>query len=260
VIIATAGFIGDNSTVFTIVAGIITAVFLPAMIQMGVTSTVQAARAVAAWLLLQAQASLSAVRIAASWVIAMGPIGLLIVGVIALVVAIVKNWDTISDATARMARWVADKFMDIVSFIWGLPNRIAQASFGMFDGIKDAFLSALNWIIDRWNRLEFKLPEVDTNIPGIGKVGGFTLGTPDIPKFGEGGLAKGWAIVGDKGPELVHVGSTSRVFPDVQGAGRQEVHYHFEPHGTFEEGYDPQDGFDQMIAMARTRTGSIRVS
>jgi hypothetical protein len=34
------------------------------------------------------------------------------------------------------------------------------------------------------------MPSVDTHIPGVGKVGGFTLGTPDIPKLAGGGIVK----------------------------------------------------------------------
>jgi hypothetical protein len=69
----------------------------------------------------------------------------------------------------------------------------------MFDGIKDAFKSAMNWVISKWNDLAFTIPTVDTHIPGVGKVGGFTIGTPDIPLLARGGFITNGAqaIVGE---------------------------------------------------------------
>lgn len=149
-----------------------------------------------------------------------GPIGL-------AVLAIVKNWDTISAAftavkdwisarvgdivgfitgiPGRISRfassafdslkgaasavkdWVAARFDDLVSTITGLPDRISRVAGGMFDGIKNAFRSALNWVIDAWNGLEFKIPGFDPPGPGP-KFGGFTLGVPNIPRMHTGGI------------------------------------------------------------------------
>ena len=53
-------------------------------------------------------------------------------------------------------------------------------------GIKSAFRAAINFIIDGWNGLQFKIPGFK-----IGPVGydGFTLGVPDIPRLATGGIA-----------------------------------------------------------------------
>ena len=110
----------------------------------------------------------------------------------------VTAWDTISwafgaikDGATGVYTWTEEKFNALVDFAIGLPGRMWDATTGMFDGIKEAFRSALNWIIGKWNGLQFTLPSIDTKIPGVGRVGGFTLGTPDIGYFANGGLVKG---------------------------------------------------------------------
>lgn len=94
-------------------------------------------------------------------------------------------------------------FNTVVDFVAGLPRRIADVAVGMWDGIKEAFRSALNWIIERWNGLEFKLPSFgglhignQTVIPGWE---GPTLGVPDIPPLAFGGITTGptLAMIGD---------------------------------------------------------------
>lgn len=78
-------------------------------------------------------------------------------------------------------------FTAIVDFVKGLPGRIAGAAKGMWDGIKDAFKAAVNWIIRGWNKIEFKIPGFK-----IGPVGydGFVLGLPDIPELRSGGAIR----------------------------------------------------------------------
>jgi phage-related protein len=87
----------------------------------------------------------------------------------------------------------------LVDTVGSLPSKIAAKTVGMWDGIKDAFRSAINWLIDKWNGLSFRIPEIDTHIPGVGKIGGFELGTPDIPRIGHGGITTGptLALIGD---------------------------------------------------------------
>ena len=81
--------------------------------------------------------------------------------------------------------FIEEKLTSIVSFIKGLPAKIASAASGMFNGLKDAFKGAINFIIDKWNSLSFTLPSVTV----FGKkIGGFTLSTPDIPRLAAGGV------------------------------------------------------------------------
>ena len=84
---------------------------------------------------------------------------------------------------------VTGAFDKMIGFVGGMAGRIATAASGMWDGIKDAFRGAINWIIGAWNGLSFSIPGVD--IPGIGKVGGATLSTPNMALLAQGGLVKG---------------------------------------------------------------------
>jgi hypothetical protein len=72
----------------------------------------------------------------------------------------------------------------------------------MFNGIKDAFREAINFIIRAWNGLEFRIPGFS-----IGPIGydGFTLGVPDIPLLADGGIVNRatLAVIGEAGPEAV---------------------------------------------------------
>lgn len=131
-----------------------------------------------------------------------GPIGL-------AVLAIVKNWTKIKDGFTDVKTWIGARVGDVVGFFTGLPGRISHAVTGMFDGVKGAFKSALNWIIDKWNGLEFKFPKIKAF--GV-SVGGFTIGLPDIPHFANGALVSRptAALIGEDGPEMVLPLSASR--------------------------------------------------
>lgn len=108
--------------------------------------------------------------------------------IVGAIVLLVTHFGAVKRIATTVVGWVVTKFTALVGFVTGLPGKIAGAAKGMFDGIKNAFKSALNWVIDKWNGLEFTLPSVDTHIPGVGKIGGFTLGVPDIPKLATGGI------------------------------------------------------------------------
>jgi hypothetical protein len=121
---------------------------------------------------------------------------------------------------AFLVAMVIKHFDSIVGFVKSMPGRISGAARGMFNGIKNAFRGAINWIIDKWNGLEFKLPSAD--LGPLGKVGGFTLGTPDIPRLGTGGYISGpgsW-IAGETGvPELSSLLPDGRVKVQPLGGG-----------------------------------------
>lgn len=143
-----------------------------------------------------------------------GPIGL-------AVYAIVKNWDKITAGAGAAKDAVVGKFNDLVGFVKGLPGRISSATSGMFSGIGSAFRSAINYVIGKWNDLSFSIPGVDTHIPGVGTVGGFSLNTPNIPMLAAGGRAikPGLAIAGEAGPELVNLNRGASVVPLDQAGG-----------------------------------------
>lgn len=73
----------------------------------------------------------------------------------------------------------------IVGFFTGIGARIDRLTSGMWDGIKNAFRAAINFIIRGWNRLEFRIPGFDV---GPVSFGGQTIGMPNIPELAEGGI------------------------------------------------------------------------
>jgi TP901 family phage tail tape measure protein len=112
--------------------------------------------------------------------------------------------------------FISSHFKQIVSFVSGLPGKIASAAKGMWDGMKDAFRSAIDWVIGAWNGLKFAI-----NVPGVKifghRIGGehIGFGVPQIPLLAEGGLitSGGLAIVGDQGPEALSLPAGAQVAP-----------------------------------------------
>lgn len=110
-----------------------------------------------------------------------GPIGL-------AVLVIAKNWDRIKAGAGAVKDWIVDKFDAVVGFFRGLPSRIGRAVSGLFDGIKEAFRGAINFVIDGWNGLSFSIPGFDP--PGPGSIPGVTISTPNVPRLAQGGIVQ----------------------------------------------------------------------
>ncbi len=110
--------------------------------------------------------------------------------------------------------WVVEPLETIVGAIRDMPGKIGRAAVGMFDGIKNAFRSAINFIIDGWNRLEFSIPGFK-----VGPVGydGFKLGVPDIPRLAAGGIVR--ARSGGTLALLGEAGQDEAVIPLPVGGG-----------------------------------------
>lgn len=156
--------------------------------------------------------------------LAMNPIGLVILAVVGLIAVVVLAyrkfawfraivagvWEVLKHTPLGM---VIRHFHEIVEVIKSMPSKIASAASGMWDGIKNTFRSALNWIIARWNNFSVGLAPV--KIAGKTVVPGFHINTPDIPLLANGGTMRsgGSAIVGDAGPELLHLPRAARVEP-----------------------------------------------
>lgn len=104
----------------------------------------------------------------------------------------------------------------IPTIIAGLGQLVTSAGRTAFDGLKDIFRGAMNWIIDRWNGLRFKAPKVSTP---FGDIGGFEIGSPHIDRLASGGTFSGAAIVGERGPELLVGNRSGRVVPNNQLGG-----------------------------------------
>lgn len=123
----------------------------------------------------------------------------------------------LGDLHGAISRWfaeeaipmAAEKTGDLVNGIlgWftGLPGMITELASGMFDGIWQAFKSAINLIIDAWNGLEFTIPKAEAF--GV-SIGGGTIGVPDIPRLHQGGRVPGGP--GDEHLYLLEGGETVR--------------------------------------------------
>ncbi|ORL83897.1 phage tail tape measure protein [Prescottella equi] len=92
----------------------------------------------------------------------------------------------VGNKVGEVKDWIVARWNDVVGFVTGLPGRISSAASGMWDGIKNAFKGAINWIIQAWNAIEFRIPGFEV---GPIKWDGFTLGLPDLPLLASGGLA-----------------------------------------------------------------------
>lgn len=134
-----------------------------------------------------------------------GPVGL-------AVVFIIRHWDQVKGATSALGSFIKGVFNSIIGFITGMPGRIGGAAKGMFNGIKTAFKSAINWIIDKWNGLKFHIG--GQKVFGV-KTPGVTIGTPNIPHLAAGGIVRmpGAAMIGENGPEILNLDRGARVDP-----------------------------------------------
>lgn len=144
--------------------------------------------------------------IAATWAwtasLLANPVVLIVVGIIALIAVIIllwKNWDTVSaamgkawdwvkDKAGAAGDWIRDKWNGILDWFKGLPGRMKSMLSGMWDGIKDGFRTAVNWVIDKWNNFSLTL--------GGGQIAGIdlpsvTLNTPNVPRLHSGGRVPG---------------------------------------------------------------------
>jgi hypothetical protein len=124
-------------------------------------------------------------------------------GAIDAILAVARGgFDLLSGLLGGILNGIASTFSSvwegIINFFTGIPGQIASIASGMFDGIKNAFRSAINWLIDAWNGLEFRIPGFDPPGPGP-SFGGFTLGMPNIPRLAQGGIVTGptLALIGE---------------------------------------------------------------
>ncbi|MEV6073956.1 phage tail tape measure protein [Streptomyces sp. NPDC052069] len=134
----------------TIVAN---ATILAGWVAQGAAAVANAARVVAAWVLMGTQSMIQAARMAAAWVLSMGPVGLIIAAVVALVALVVANWDTIVDATSKAWTWVWDKIKAIGELLleFFLNFTLVGLIIKHWDSIKSGTVRVWNAIVE-WVR------------------------------------------------------------------------------------------------------------
>lgn len=162
------------------------------------------------------------------------PIGLVVIAIAALVAGLVlaytksETFRNIVNAAFGAVRAVAVSVFGWIKSHWPLLAAILAGPFGVavlaivknFDKVKTAARDAINFLIRGWNSLSFKIPGFDPPGPGP-KFGGINISVPKIPLLAEGGLVNraGVALVGDAGPELVHLPMGAAVEPLGAGGG-----------------------------------------
>ncbi|OZF09811.1 hypothetical protein CH300_00070 [Rhodococcus sp. 15-1154-1] len=90
----------------------------------------------------------------------------------------------IGEKAGEAKDWVVGKFEELVGFVTALPGRISSAASGLWDGIKNSFRSAINWLISAWNNFSLGF---DFKIPVINKQVTFRIDTPNLPLLAGGG-------------------------------------------------------------------------
>lgn len=94
---------------------------------------------------LGAQALIAGARMAAAWVIGLGPIGWIIMGVIAVTallwVAWQKDWGNIREHTTQTVAWIKTEFNKAVDFFKSLPTKMSQFGKDMMNGLVNGIKS-----------------------------------------------------------------------------------------------------------------------
>jgi phage-related protein len=131
----------------------------------------------------------------------------------------------------------------VTGWIGGLAGQISNLASGMFNGITNAFIGALNLLIDAWDALHFKMPDINF---GPIHISGPDIGVPNIPhipKVDTGGY------IAQTGLAVVHRGE------NVIPAGRSGPAVHIE-HAHFAHDLDV-DAFMKRVAWHTRQAAAV---
>lgn len=170
------------------------------------------------------------------------PWALLIAATVALVVIVVKNWDTIKEPLGAAWDWIKEKASAVFgwlknAFLNFTPvgqiikhwDQIKEGFAGAWEGIKNIFKSGVNTVIGFLNsqisgvekllNVFVKAYNMIANIPGNPLKPISEVELPRIPKLARGGevIAGGWALVGERGPEILNLARGAQVRPLTGG-------------------------------------------
>lgn len=124
------------------------------------------------------------------------------------VLAITKNWDKITAGGVKVWNWIKS-----------LPSKIGSAFKNIARIISAPYKAGFNLIAKFWNntvgKLRFTVPDW---VPGLGGKG---FSFPSLPYLAKGGhiTGAGLAMVGERGPEVVHLPAGASVSPLSRGGG-----------------------------------------
>lgn len=129
-----------------------------------------------------------------AWNIAMtaNPIGLIIVGIAALIAAIVwiatkTTW--FQDIWNAAWGWIKNTAIDVWEWLKALPDKIGDVFSSMANLMTWPFRTAFNFIADAWNNT---IGQLSWTVPDwVPFIGGNTISVPKLPKFHSGGVVPG---------------------------------------------------------------------
>lgn len=212
------------------IGAIINDIALPALLALGVAATIAAG------------------RMAAAWIAGLGPIGIIVTAVVALVALIISKWDTITQwlsdrwewikNTARTVwehiksaivdpiidakNWIVDTFNNVVDFFKELPGKVGEGLGKIFDVLTKPFRDAYNAIMGIVNDIKDLWAEITGTVGGR-ITGGKTVGyvSPEVLAAAHGRATGGPVMaghpymVGERGrPELFVPGQSGTIIPD----------------------------------------------
>lgn len=249
-----------------------------------VTSAAQhvaaAARTVAGWVLMGAQAALNAARMAAAWLISLGPIGLIIAAVgvvIGILVALGVGfddvarwaqaaWDLILGAAQAVWNWLASNWPLILAILTGPIGLAVLAIVKHWDTIKGAFGSALDWIKSTASSVLDSVVGFFSALPGrlLGLIGSFASAGASLGSSILGGvtgaISSAWGFASDMASGLVSAvtsawnsfaGAVNGLIPNSLGWGPASIDLPDNPIPTFHTGgvFSAPDGQREGLAM-----------
>jgi hypothetical protein len=176
--------------------------------------------------------------IRSNWPILLG----VLTGPFGLAVALVYTFRSqILGALSSLVGAIGGVFSRVVGYItapfitaFNIVKGAVEAALGWISARVSSVMAFVSWSIGAaksvyntfartWNAIEVKMPSIDTHIPGIGKVGGFTLGLPDLPILAAGGLmTRSGLIYAHAGEAIIPAPARTRAGPLVEIA-----HAHF---------------------------------
>jgi hypothetical protein len=124
---------------------------------------------------------------------------------------VVAAWDAMKAGATAVWDWIKQKFDAIAGIMDSVVGAIKAAA----ERVANAIKAPINAVINAWNSLSFQiptihLPEFDTHIPGVGKIGGGTIGGqrfdfPNLPTLASGGVLTSPTLFvgGESGTEIV---------------------------------------------------------
>lgn len=139
---------------------------------------------------------------------AVGPIALVIAGVVAAGIALYKNWDLVKAKATALANSVVASFNSLKAKVASIFNAVKTAITKPIQTAVNLVRSGINKIKSIINGAKLKLPKI--KLPHFTISGKFSLNPPSIPKVGVKWYATGGifdsptiAGIGEAGPEAV---------------------------------------------------------